>query len=692
VRDIQQLKEVMPAEPNALVIVTSRAYLAYLGDSRSHCVEEPDTETAEQILRAYAGQKARGRPDRIAQIVEQCGRLPYALRAAGERALSEPNGLDGVATRMAERSTRLGYLSPEGRDTTDRIASEYANLMSDEQQAFRRLALVQAVSFVPWVLQPLLDVGCPKVGPVLARLREAQLVEQAGKDPGGAMRYRLHPLFRLFAERMLDEDDAPDEVEVARERLHRAYAATAGEVIKVLVPGFQPTVTCPPEHRPEGTEWPCHVARLTASWNLVEYANLIGAIHAAHGAGDWGTCWRIAASLRDAPAPADDYLIEPSAFRKSVTSAFVLAREAANLDSSTHGAAVVGLAEAVHRLAVEKHSAAHQLIEEHAGNGTVDQRRKAMALRLKAQSMQMLSQHRDATAVLTAALAAADAADDKGEQGRIRFLQMINDCVLRPESWKEVTSFEQAVDANQGTLKVSAYLWLAQAAARNGNDKGKNENIRLAYEEAGLCAAGRAEVLLADAEHGLADLASGGVADPEQVVRLAGHSVWAYQVLHCPLGVIRARVVLARVLLMIRRGDEADEQVREARQAYQVLGGAQFPALRAYLDLATGELGLYQEKNSASEALRQAMEFFEQAGHYWHAASARVAFGKALCAGGKYPAAFAELWQAVAELQNCGDTNGIETACAQLEIVHRKAGMPFNVTHRRQLRVLARPR
>jgi len=692
VRNIQQLNEVMPAEPNALVIATSRAYLPYLGDSRSHRMAEPDIETAERILRAYAGQKARGQPDRIAQIVEQCGRLPYALRAAGERALSESNGLDGVATRMVERSTRLKYLSPEGRNTTDRIASEYANLTPAVQEAFRRLALVQAASFVPWVLQPLLDVEYSKVGPVLARLREAQLVEPAGKDPIGAMRYQLHPLFRLFAERMLAEGGALDAIEKAQERLRHAYAAAAGEVIKVLVPGFQPTVACPPEHRPEGREWPFHVARLAASWNRIEYANLIGAIQAAHAAGDWGTCWRIAASLVDAPAPADDYLMKPNVFRESVTNAFVLAREAAKLDSPTHGVIAVELAEAVHRLAVDKHSAAHQLIDQHAGNGIVDQRNKAMALRIKAQSMQMLSRHHDATAILTAALAAADAADDEGERGRVRFLQVINDCVLRPASWKEISSFEQAVAANQGTLKVSAYLWLSQAAARNGNDKGKDENIRLAYEEAGLCAANRAEVLLAQAEQGLVDLVSGGLADPEQVVRLAAHAVWAYQVLHCPLGVIRARVVLARVLLMTSRDVEAGEQVREAKQAYQLLGGTQFPALRAYLDLATGELGLYQKANSAPEVLRQAMEFFEDAGNYWHAARSRLVLGIALCAGEKYPAAFAELWQAIAELQRCGDTTGTETACTQLEIVHRDAGIPFTERHRRKLRALARPR
>jgi hypothetical protein len=474
VRNINQLDEIMPAEPNALVIVTSRAHL---GDSRSHLVTEPNTATAEQILRAYAAD-ARGRADRVAQIVEQCGCLPFALRAAGERALTEQDGLDGVAVRMSERSTRLEYLSPRRKNTMDRIASQYANLMPVEQKAFRRLALVQAATFVPWVLQPLLDVPFEEAGPVLARLREAQLVDPAGKDPIGATRYRLHPLFRLFAERMLDEDDESDLVVAARERLHRAYAAAAGEVLARLYPAFRPTVTCPPEHRPEGVEWRDRVARLAKNWGPVEYANLVGAIQAAHAAMDWGTCWRIAASLLDVPAPAIDYLIDPDEFRESVATAFDLARQAASRDVVEGAAASVELAAAMHLVAVEDHEAARKLLKFNTGNGSVDQRTRARALRITAQSMQMVAEHQDAAEILVDALAAAYAAGDVGEQDRIRFLQQVNDCVLRPESWKELKSFQQAVAANHGATKVNALLWLAQGAARNGDDPGEDREPR----------------------------------------------------------------------------------------------------------------------------------------------------------------------------------------------------------------------
>lgn len=688
VRGIEQLHEIMPAEPRSLVIVTSRAYL---GDSRSHRLAEPDEEVAEQILRAYAGKEAAGRPERVAQIVEQCGRLPFALRAAGERALSEPDGLDGVAARMVDRRTRLEYLSPPVRDTIDRIGSEYANLLPVERQAFRRLALVQAASFVPWVLQPLLDVDHQEAAAVMTRLREAQLVDQVDKDPIGAMRYRLHPLFRLLAERMLALDDKPDLVTAAVERLHRAYAAAAGEVLATVDPTFHPTVTCPPEHRPHGTRWKEHIAQLNTTWGPIEYANLVGAVQVAHAAADWGTCWRIAAGLVDSLAPADDHLIDPDEFRESVTSVFAMARRAASQDAAEHGVTAVGLAEAMHRLAIEEHRAANQLIDQHTPDGAVDQLTRATALRIKARSTLLLSQHHDAAQILVDALAAANGAGDDAEQGRVRFLQMINDCVLRPASWKEVTFFEQAVAANSGPMKVSALLRLAQAAARNGNETGKRENFDLAYQEAGQCAASRAEILLAHAEQELMDVTC-CAANPRQAVRHAGHAVWAHQVLRCQLGVIRSRAVLARALLTERRDEDAEEQIREAERAYRLLRDAPYPALRASLDLATGELGLYRGADSAPETLRQAMEFFEQAGDFWQAARARLAFGEALVARKKYPAALAQLWQAAADLQTCGDTTGTTAACTRLEIVHRAAGMPLNRGHRRRLRALTHPR
>jgi hypothetical protein len=694
VHNANQVKEVMPNAPESLVIVTSRADVGPMDGSRSHRVDEPDTATAEQILRHQAGVGAGGRPDRVAQIVEQCGCLPFALCAAGELARGDPNGLDGVAGNMAVRAGRLDYLSTAGRDTLRLIASAYDGLMPEEQTAFRMLALVQSASFVPWVLQPLLDVDCDIAGPLMARLRAAQLVDPVDKDPIGATRYRLHPLFRLYAEKKLAEIETTHDTERARKRLDQAYAAAAGEVLQRIYPTtFQATVTCPPRHRPEGQEWLARIAKVSRAWGQVEVANLVGAVRAAHAAQDWGTCWRTAASLVDAPLPAGDHLIDLKAFRSSVMRAFELGRKAANLDGDQRGVGAVWLAEAMHLVTVEEYRPVLDLLEQNLnGTHTFDQRTVAIAHRIKAQCLEMLSRHREAAMALATALGAATSAGDEDEQRRIAFLQKANDCVLKPEAWREVASFQGMATADNTVLRVRALLYVARGMARAGNASSA-ERMALAYKETSLSAAGRAQVLLTDAELELTCALDTAVplSHNAPAIRLAGRAVWAQQVLQCPLGMIRARVVLARLLVLAVCEDAADEQIRLASGTYDLLNDKDLPEVQASILLASGQLDQRRRADTALDKLEQAVGLLLKTGDVWQAARARLVLGDAFCAFRRYPDAFAQLWSALVVLRDCGDTAGIATAIRQLETAHQASGMPLHSRDRAALRALVAP-
>jgi hypothetical protein len=103
----------------------------------------PSLADSLRILRAYSRIDPVDAPTDAGEIVEFCGRLPIALRSAGEHARGRGT-MSGAAAYLRPPHSRLERLAHSGRNVEGRFGAEYDRLLPHEQQAFRFLALVSA--------------------------------------------------------------------------------------------------------------------------------------------------------------------------------------------------------------------------------------------------------------------------------------------------------------------------------------------------------------------------------------------------------------------------------------------------------------------------------------------------------------------------------------------------------------------
>lgn len=353
--DHRQVIDVLPNEPRCAAIVTSRRDLGPSFGFASQLLDIPSADDALDMLQSAAQSHDRSLECAI-EIVEQCGRLPLALQSAGERVSQEGSELCLVASFLRREDSRLDRLTRGGRNVAEGFATEYRRLEPREQRSLRRLGLVASESFVPWVLCPLLDVSMDEAQDLMDRLYRAQFIDYVSTDPDtGLVRYRLHPLIRLFALAQLERED-PEAVTGAKNRLDLAYESIICQVLAILDPGFRP------ECQTIDAEWAVtshELARLIAehpdAWIRAVYPNLARSARKAFASGEWGLCWRIAARLPAVipPGPADD-----------IVTVFDLATEAADNDKSLLGAVDVRLAKSAVLIALERYPEAFAELEQ----------------------------------------------------------------------------------------------------------------------------------------------------------------------------------------------------------------------------------------------------------------------------------------------------------------------------------------
>jgi DNA-binding SARP family transcriptional activator len=263
----EQLPDLLPALAGAAVLITARALPPGLPVGRSIALHEPGAAQARDLLAAAAG--VTGEDPALDEIVELCGALPSALRAAAEL-LTEGSsgGPAGLAALLREGPARLGLVGRGPRAAYDRAAAA-------DRRAFRLLGLVPSGPVTAGVAAAVLDTDTGEAVATAESLLAAGLL-----DRDQARGHWLQPpLFRLLARERLAEEETPRTVRAALARLCAGYTA-------------QLPRRWPPED----------LAR--------ERPALVETVARAHAAGLWRETVRLAEGLGaalEAPAAWDDW-------------------------------------------------------------------------------------------------------------------------------------------------------------------------------------------------------------------------------------------------------------------------------------------------------------------------------------------------------------------------------------------------
>ncbi|MGX7826620.1 BTAD domain-containing putative transcriptional regulator [Actinokineospora sp. 24-640] len=248
----EQVRPLIPANPNCAVVVTSRNDLSGLRVRDDALILRLDVLThaeATDLLRALV----HGEPDTVDELARLCAHLPLALRIAAANVCL--GAYESVAdyTAALRDGNRLRELSVSGDSTTAvhaAFALSYAALDPRAARAFRLLGLVPGADIGLPAAATLLGMSVEEAAGTLDQLVAAHLVQRRARD-----RFHFHDLLRLFAAQRCVEEDDDAEREHARQRLllhylHSAHHATSSRYPGMLrlcdIPPFVTAAAAPP--------------------------------------------------------------------------------------------------------------------------------------------------------------------------------------------------------------------------------------------------------------------------------------------------------------------------------------------------------------------------------------------------------------------------------------------------------------
>jgi tetratricopeptide (TPR) repeat protein len=229
-------------------------------------------------------------------LVRLCGGLPLALRVVGVKLAASPHRtLSALVDRLAEERHRLDQLTHAGLAVRSSLDFSYQRIDPADRKLLRLVSLLDAPDFAAWTAAALADVSVPVVEEGLDRLVAAHLVQIAGTDAVGQVRYRLHDLIRVYGrERAVAEDSDAERLAAIRRAIHHWLGlATAGEQA-LYGQGYLTRLAREISQTVPDRAALNRVSTDPLAWIEAERAALVSAVRQAAQAGLLAECWRLA--------------------------------------------------------------------------------------------------------------------------------------------------------------------------------------------------------------------------------------------------------------------------------------------------------------------------------------------------------------------------------------------------------------
>jgi DNA-binding SARP family transcriptional activator/Tfp pilus assembly protein PilF len=292
-RDEQQVRPLLPASPESLVLVTSRHQLSGLAaaeGARLISLDMLSHAEATQLLTARLGHnRAAAEPEALSRIASLCACLPLALAVAAARAADSPGfPLAALAGELADSASRLDALDAGDPAASVQVVFSWSYQQLSEQAArlFRLLGLHPGPDISLPAAASLAATTPAQTRHLMRELARAHLI--AEHVPG---RYTFHDLLRAYAATQAQSTDSNADREAAIGRVLDHYLHTATSAAFRLNPAKRPLALAAP--RP-GTapEQPADY-RQALAWCDEEHQVLLAAIALAAESGFDTQAWQI---------------------------------------------------------------------------------------------------------------------------------------------------------------------------------------------------------------------------------------------------------------------------------------------------------------------------------------------------------------------------------------------------------------
>ncbi|MFD9157739.1 BTAD domain-containing putative transcriptional regulator [Streptomyces goshikiensis] len=293
--DVAQVRPLLPASSNSLVLITSRTRMVELDgcDWMSVGVMSPPDSRA-LITEALGRARTEREPEAVEALADLCGHLPLALRIATARLRNRPRWtVRHLVDRLADGSRRLDELRSGERSVEATLRLSYRAMRKEHRDAFRLLGLHPGAEIDVHAAAALLGCGVREAEDVLEHLLDTHLV---GQHEIG--RYAFHDLVRSFAQSPHDDDrdDGNEAVDTAATgRLLDHFFAVTEEACRFLYPGRDAVDT--PFARPAAGLPPIGSAGEAEAYFDREYVTLLAAVERAQERGFFAHAVHLARNL-----------------------------------------------------------------------------------------------------------------------------------------------------------------------------------------------------------------------------------------------------------------------------------------------------------------------------------------------------------------------------------------------------------
>lgn len=294
-RTVEQIRAVLPGTASCSVLATSRLSMAGLAireGTSTVSVGLLSPGESLTLLRAALKNRLDTEEEGARELVEQCGRLPLALRIAAESAIfRSKTSLSEIAHELRDTRSRLDLLS-RGEDTSTKVRAvftwSYEALGEEEARGFLLLGGFPGPHAVPASFAALLGRTEADATHILHALTRAHLMSETDSH-----RFTSHDLLRAYAAEL-----AAAELVLVRQARARcwAYYLRTVEAADCLIASHRYRVSLPAETLeipvPSFTD-----SDAALMWYATERDNLI-ALFESPDPEHRESCWRLAQLMR----------------------------------------------------------------------------------------------------------------------------------------------------------------------------------------------------------------------------------------------------------------------------------------------------------------------------------------------------------------------------------------------------------
>ncbi|MEJ3749276.1 helix-turn-helix domain-containing protein [Actinomycetes bacterium KLBMP 9797] len=198
-----QVRPLLPAGRRCLALVTCRRPLTGLAGAVRQPLDLLAPAAGRLLLAAIAGaDRIAAEPAAADQLVKLCGRLPLAVRIAGNRLASRPQWSVGwLVDLLRDQRRRLTVLTAGDLGVRSAFEVSYRQLDPMTARVFRRASLIPGTDFEPALVAAVAGTDEETAAAALEELVEAGVLLTMGD------RYQFHDLVRLYAQERLDAEE-----------------------------------------------------------------------------------------------------------------------------------------------------------------------------------------------------------------------------------------------------------------------------------------------------------------------------------------------------------------------------------------------------------------------------------------------------------------------------------------------------